>query len=284
MSVRRWVGAVGCALLGACHAPAPDPLLPTVVRVVQDRAPATTGPTFDRRADEMATAVRALVAGQDVRPQPRYVLARVATSTGERAWALVPQGMPTTGEGLYVARPPGTAAALAVEIPHPRSDRFTDEMGTAVFERTRARALLMAGSLRDAGDDADVAHAGDAVFAAVDRAVVAPGWVVLQLHGFSRARHPHYPAVVVAGGATRPGPVLRGLADGIGRAGFPVLVAEDGRGEQLAARTNVEGRHAARVGAQFVHVEADDRVRDDPALRGLLVDAIVHVLREVPVP
>ncbi len=288
------------AAAAACTQPAPRPApartpgqgdggsverLVDVVISVQDRAPASTGPTDPARARAIAEAT-AQLPQVAARPGPSSLASPPGVPEGyavtglrldgkdQQVAALVPQGTPTTGDGLYVARPEQGSRPVTIEVPHPRSDAWTDQIGADVYARSTARYLLMAGADRGAGDDADVAHAPDAAFAGTDMLLVRKDWVVVQIHGFTRRRHPGYPDAVVSSGTATPGATATRVARELESQGISTCVYDGTTCADLAARTNVQGQHARAVGADFVHVELERSVRADPALRSRAAQAI----------
>jgi len=308
------VAAPGSTHLGPATAGPSAPRLaaPTLTRLVtsaEDRAPETTGPAQADRSAQIAQAVADLddlapawspartltstatrtptttatpTTTSETPPAPegyRREGVRLSTGTAQTVLALDPLGDPTTGDGVYAARSVLSSRPVSVEVPHPRSDAWTDLIGTEVFERSGARYLLAAGALRDSGEDADVAHAPDSAFATADRAVVAAGWTVVQVHGFVVSKHPGYPQAVVSAGTASGGPAARAVAARLQAAGFTTCVYDGTVCTDLAARTNVQGQNARAVGADFVHVELERAVRSDPALRSRAAQAIAEAVR-----
>lgn len=301
------VAAPGSTHLGPGTAGPSAPRLaaPTLTRLVtsaEDRAPETTGPAQADRSAQIAQAVAdlddlapawspartltstaiATATTSETQPAPegyRREGVRLSTGTAQTVLALDPLGDPTTGDGVYAARSVLSSRPVSVEVPHPRSDAWTDLIGTEVFERSGARYLLAAGALRDAGEDADVAHAPDSAFATADRAVVGAGWTVVQVHGFVVSKHPGYPQAVVSAGTASGGPAARAVAARLQAAGFTTCVYDGTVCADLAARTNVQGQNARAVGADFVHVELERAVRSDPVLRSRAAQAIAEAVR-----
>lgn len=213
-------------------------------------------------ATALAGVVLALADGRDdeagrVASARGYVVVELAD--GLRA--LVPSSLPDDrGWGLYVVRPGGRE--LAVEVPHPRADLGTEDLGGRLAETTRARYLLVAGAPRTAADDADVARTGDAVFTAVHQALAARGVPALQLHGFAAASLPDVD-LVVSPGSSRTSPLARALADAAQTAGLAVCRAWEQRCGQLEGRRNVQGIASRDAGSAFVHLEITRDLRTD---------------------
>ncbi|MCA9794122.1 MAG: hypothetical protein KC910_20075, partial [Candidatus Eremiobacteraeota bacterium] len=101
------------------------------------------------------------------------------------------------GWGRVVARP-GGRTGLIVEAPHPLADRGTPEIAVQVFEALDADFLLLAGAHRRNRPEpspqhpfhaiTDMTHTRNTVFNAWHAGAVAPGTVVLQVHGFSSTK------------------------------------------------------------------------------------------------
>lgn len=135
-------------------------------------------------------------------------------NANERYWMLREDAPVSVGWGTYVFRladgSPGSNGQLPliVEVPHPVADWRTDPEGVEIFRKSKARALLVAGTHRcaDTGYSActgetmscgeqepyrisDVAHTTQSIFQATHRALALcdGSTVVLQLHANSLA-------------------------------------------------------------------------------------------------
>ncbi len=229
----------------------------------------------DARAGDLTTAARTLAG---LRCQ---VLRHVDTATGRTAVIVVESagGRRSRGWGMYVVVP-GRPASIVVEVPHPVADLHTERTGVEVFRTAAADALLVAGANRYADRDgsADVAHNDRSLFQAVSEALVGAGTRVVQLHGFSETGHPTYGDAVLSTGASPPSRVVQELGNVLSAAGFDACVYDGVACRSLAATTNVQGRAARAAGAEFVHVEIADRVRDDPGRLMLLADTVARTV------
>ncbi len=212
---------------------------------------------------------------------------RELQAAGRRLLALTEEGPPRRHWGAYVVAP-ASASDLLVEVPHPVSDLWTPQVGLELFQRAGARALLLAGAHRDAGDgdSADVAHRTDSVFEAVHRALLRESSVVAQVHGFDDERREDPPDVVLSDGTDDPPALLRRARTALADEGLDVCLFRGGpRCRDLAARRNVQGRSARAAGAVFLHVEAAPALRSDAPGRRRLVDALLRGLgRDVAEP
>ena len=238
-----------------------DAVLAVVAAQQDDRRSSYVTPSA-AAATALADAVIALGEGEEAQARRtvaphRYDVVHLAD--GLRA--LVPSTLPDErGWGLYVVRPSGRE--LALEVPHPRADLDTEDLGGRLAETTGARYLLVAGAPRTAAGEADVAKAEDAVFSAVHRALAARGVPVLQLHGYA---HDSLPGVdlVVSPGSSQTSPLARALADAGSDAGLEVCRAWEQPCGQLEGRRNVQGIASRNAGAAFVHLEITRGLRTD---------------------
>jgi len=173
-------------------------------------------------------------------------------------------------------------APVLVEVPHPRADKGTEQIGAAWFSRGRGRALLVAGAHRRAGHGlADVTHTPGTTFDRVSAALATRGATIVQLHGFDQSAHRVSADVILSSASTSPGAPLLRVADELARHGIRVCVY--GRDScPLGALTNVQAPVAQRAGASFVHVEMSAPVRADPTRWGLVVDDLAAVLTPEP--
>ncbi|MFI6205589.1 hypothetical protein ACIBAI_04225 [Streptomyces sp. NPDC051041] len=168
----------------------------------------------------------------------------------------------------------------SAQVPHPRSDRNTEDLGVRLLEDAPGGALVLAGAHRRAGDDgaADVAHREDSAFHTVVAELQRRGVPGIQLHGFddSSDRRP-YDAVVSTGAAqSAPGEVVA-LADRMEADGLRVCRGWSDRCP-LEGRSNVQGRAAQRQHATFVHLELAPHARGDGRDADEAADAITGLL------
>lgn len=187
------------------------------------------------------------------------------------------------GWGLYVlsARAPGS---LVVQVPHPLFDVKTPALGLAAFRRTDGGAFFVAGTHRYANADgaSDVAHSEGSMFQHVTRALVEPDSALLQFHGFGEDNLPGYGSVVVSDGQAPPSDTSRAVADALRASGFETCLYDGSACAELGGTTNIQGRWARMIGADFVHVEVARRVRDDERDRRRLAQRTVDAIMRRP--
>lgn len=284
------LGAVVVVGLAACtqQSGPVEPLESIVSRVVAsgpDREAREYRPPSRETAEAVAASVAELLTTGGVGRLPGdYQLEPTTAGPDDPINALVEQGRPTAGNGLYAARGlSNSRPALVIQIPHPVADKHTETMGTQLFAETSAQLFMLAGAHRNAGDDSDVAHSGDTTFAAVNDAVVQSGTTVIQLHGFSSAKHDDYGDVVLSSTVDDPSPLVRRLAQDLTANGFDTCVYNGKKCKALGATTNVQAAQARAVGADFIHIEVDRDIRDSSSKRAELVRVIGQTLRSAGV-
>jgi len=191
---------------------------------------------------------------------------------------LRPRRLPDArGWGLIVVRPAG--APLLVEVPHPRSDQDTDDLGARLAAAASARYLIVAGARRGLdGGAADPSHREDALLHAVHVALVRRGIPAVQVHGYADENLPSADVVVSPGDADT-GPLHRAVADAVEGMGLRTCRTERERCPGLEGRTNVQSRASAQAGVPFVHLEVSRRVRAEPASREGLARAVARAAR-----
>lgn len=237
-----------------------------------------------------ADAVRAAADGDLTRARVAaekvgYRVRRVAV--GDERYLILEEQRRTDGSrarnwGIVLVDPTSVSDVI-VEVTHPVFDVDSHRIGVAVFERTRARALLVAGAHRYANADrsADVAHTTESAFQAAHDALLRATSIVYQPHGFSAASHPGLGEVVLSAGASglgvsgsRLAATLRDVAD--------VCVYDGIRCASLAGTRNVQGRTTRAMGATFLHVEHARTLRSDPVRREQVVAATAVALTPRP--
>lgn len=134
-----------------------------------------------------------------------------------------------------------------VQVPHPVSDRDTEELGVRLLENTPSGSLVVAGAHRRAGrsDAADVAHREDSAFHSIVVELQKRGVPGLQLHGFAESSDRPYEAVVSGGSAQSTSREASALADRLESEGLRVCRGWSARCP-LEGTTNVQGRSAER--------------------------------------
>jgi hypothetical protein len=276
--------AVVTAALTSCAGPAG---LEGVVDDVLDAGPGRDSPAYHApapvAAHQLGGAVLALLSGADDPALPEGTRTVDAVDAGGRPVRVVAEeidGGTARGWGAYAVRAgAGTPPGLVVEVPHPRADRWTEDIGAELFASLDADALLVAGAHRTAGGDAaDVAHEPASAFAAVDRAVVGPGTVVVQVHGFDESRHEGSAEVVLSSAESTSGPLVADLAEALEDDGVDTCVYDGERCRALAGTTNVQAAHARGVGATFVHLELARELRRSGPARDQVLATLARVL------
>ncbi|WP_448614397.1 hypothetical protein [Modestobacter sp. URMC 112] len=278
------VATVVVLSLSACAGPVG---LREAVEQTLDAGPGRDSATYRApdplEAHELAGALLAVLSGTEDVSAPAGTAVQEAVDADGRTVRLLTEDLESgtvRGLGVYAARPGvGAPAGLVVEVPHPRADRRTEQLGSQLFTALSADALLVAGAHRTAGEGtADVAHRPDSAFAAVDRAVVGPGTVVLQVHGFDESRHEGSAEVVLSSARAPAGPLVEELAEALEGTGFDTCVYDGKRCAALAGSRNVQAAHARGVGAVFVHLELASTLREEGVDRARLVEVLERVL------
>jgi hypothetical protein len=185
------------------------------------------------------------------------------------------------GWGLYIFRANSTSNII-VEAPHPLYDRRTPSVALDIYRALDARALLIAGSHRNANSDgsADMAHATKSIFQSVHAALsqeiqVRTGEVIiLQIHGFHTNKHEDYPQVIFGfGEKIQPTEfaLAQKLEDALTEQGIIVGLCTGDIWQDLCGTTNTQAAITSRV--VFIHIELDESIRkNDDALITALVD------------
>jgi hypothetical protein len=272
-------------VLAACAGPTTDldARIDQMLEAGPGRDSSAYRPLGTTENDRLAAAVLAGLAGSDDPPLPDGTQVLQAVDGADRPVRIVAEDMDVgelQGLGLYAVREgAGVPPELVIEVPHPRADRLTEDLGPELFAALDAQALFVAGAHRTADDGAaDVAHEADSTFSAVDRAVVGRGTVVLQVHGFDDSNHDGSDQVVLSSGERTPSPLVRDLDEALEDAGIDTCLYDGERCRELAGSTNVQGAHARAVGATFIHLELATDLREDGAGRKELVEILTEVL------
>ncbi|MGW8063646.1 hypothetical protein ACVV2G_15560 [Streptomyces ziwulingensis] len=167
----------------------------------------------------------------------------------------------------------------SAQVPHPVSDRDTEELGVRLLEDTPGGALVLAGAHRRAGrgDAADVAHREDSAFHHIVLELQERGVPGIQLHGFAESTTDRYDAVLSTGAAESAPGEVSALADRMESDGLRVCRGWSARCP-LEGTTNVQGRAAQRQHATFVHLELAPDARGDGRDADEAGDAVAGLL------
>lgn len=245
-------------------------------------------PTSSERAT-MASAFDAIEAGNLSRAASlvdplKYDVVQYKDTVTSRTSVMLAERRNANGSwphawGLYVFSPKATSDT-SVEVAHPVADWNTEDVGVETFRKANAEDLFVAGAHRYSNSDgsADVAHASASVFEGIHKAAVESETKVLQPHGFSQADHPDYGEAVVSAG-TAPTQLAQDVHSALRGAGFDARLYDGVSYSALGATTNVQGKSARAIGADFLHVETIKPIRDDPARRSLLTTTLAGKLR-----
>jgi len=186
------------------------------------------------------------------------------------------------GWGFYALREK-LANNIIIEAPHPISDKNSDLVALNLYRTLNARALLIAGTHRNANGEkqADVSHVPVSIFQAVHLALLQDSSsltntpIVLQIHGFSSDKHPNYPQVVLGfGQKASQAEILysQNLVDALSTRNIRAGTCAGDSWQDLCGTNNVQGAYAGDM--IFIHIEIDETVRSNDSM---LVAALVQV-------
>jgi hypothetical protein len=211
-------------------------------------------------------------------------------------------GNTTNGWGSYFVNPSNEVSTL-IEVPHPRFDTYSYDIGSRAFSAMRAKAFLMAGAHRNANGQgtADVAHLSNTVFHAVHQAWNGPSAenIAWQVHGFSISNYPGFPVwtdVVLSNGDGDISMEVRMLdkdlfAEELVAYSYNTLATNSALNMEvndgvagtnfngLGGTQNVQGAHSRSLGGRFVHIEIERAVRFDATNRISAANGIVSAGR-----
>ncbi|GAA0467761.1 hypothetical protein ACFQ2B_07695 [Streptomyces stramineus] len=172
-------------------------------------------------------------------------------------------------------------ARWQVQVPHPAADLRTEQLGIGLLRGTPGGVMVLAGAHRNAGggDEADVAHRRDSVFAAVSDALADRELPAVQVHGFADQSLPDHDVVVSTGNGSAGLSAARRLTGALRAEDLKVCEVWERYCGRLEGRTNVEGDYAEAAGVPFLHVEHNRRVRMDDGLVAGAVRALSEVTR-----
>jgi hypothetical protein len=179
------------------------------------------------------------------------------------------------GWGLYIFRAGNTSSNMIIETPHPMYDLNTDRIGILAFEKSKARAFLLAGAHRNANRDgsSDAAHSPRSMFQAVHESVATSSTTVIQIHGFTLVKNPGYPQIVLSSFGVDT-PSVSELSSILEVKNFTTGIANGGNLKELEGTNNIQGKHASTAGVTFIHMELENSIRNYPSKYGKVIAAI----------
>ena len=189
------------------------------------------------------------------------------TAQGENKDAyLILQELPSqrSGRGFYAIRR-NAVKPMVVEAPHGLFDQDTDEIALKLFQE----GPFAAGAWNTVHRrDRDVAHTENTYFQAFTRACAKalPGVVVVQLHGFARAKHSKGNArratMIVSEGRSDPSAKVVAIARRMKAAFGPGVLLYPRDVQELGGAGNVQSQILRQTaGATFVHIEMNEQMR-----------------------
>jgi hypothetical protein len=191
-----------------------------------------------------------------------FALTFSETPPGDRAWAAV-----------LIDK--STPVHTVIGCPHPVSDKTSERLGLALWQRIPGAMLLVAGAHRDAGGGlADPRDHPESLFHRFAATLLDAGLPHVQIHGFADASAPGFDVVLSPGATTVGIPIVR-AADNLTAHGLVVARVWETPVPALEGTTNVQGRAAATAGAVFVHVEVSATARSDADRREQVLDGLV---------
>lgn len=162
---------------------------------------------------------------------------------------------------------------LVIEIPHPKDDINTSLIGLSLFRKVPGSALVVAGTKRDAGTDADMAHTTNSVFQAYAAHEAVQAGKEAQIHGFADSALPGINAIPSPGPTTATS-LHSAVASALTSRGLTVCKGWVSYCGDLRGTTNAQGSAAKARGSQFLHIETSRTVRDSSTSRDKVASAI----------
>lgn len=265
-------------------------------------------PTNGERAD-FATLADTLLSGDLVLAEQQaaaldYDLVEFSdTDTGKTYYGLTEQlvnNAQTRGWGSYFVNYTAATSPL-VQVPHPRFDTNSWEIGAGMFQQAQSQAFMMAGAHRNSNGQgtADVAHLATSIFQEVHMTWngVAGENMPWSIHGFNDANH-NFPAGTDAVLSNGDGSVSQEVidldaqfeADGFETYAYntlpaldPVNVTVNGAEQgstfsSLGGTTNVQGVYSRGIGGRFMQIEMEQSIRFDANNRALAATALADAV------
>lgn len=172
---------------------------------------------------------------------------------------------------------PATSVHLGIEVPHPKADLGSEQLGVALFQRVPGSVLVIAGAHRRAAPDrqADMAHTNESVFETVHELLVQRKVPVMQLHGFRNESAPDSD-IVLSAGPELGSPYVERIAQGLQEAGLSVCLSWVTGCKGLEATTNVQAKWVAEHGGDFAHIEVSQDTRFTAEASDRVVSALAR--------
>jgi len=182
------------------------------------------------------------------------------------------------GWGLYIFRAGNGSSDLVIEAPHPVYDLHTDNIAILAFEKSKARAFLLAGSHRNANPDgsADVSHSPKSIFQLVHEVVTDRSTIVINIHGFSLTNQPGYPQIVLSSGDGKETLPVIEISSILETENFTIGVVNGENLKELEAANDIQGKYTNSIGAGFIHMELESSLRKSPSQYKKVIAAITE--------
>lgn len=242
-------------------------------------------PTSPEKANGVAGIQRLAISGADASGllvPLGFTISSGIDSVTKRSYILATSEFGTDrGWGLYLV---DTSAPikLIIEVPHPISEQYTDQMGLQHWQAVPGCLLMLAGAHRDASSGlADVSLHTGSLFHGVAASFADMKLPQIQYHGYADATAPSL-THVVSSGTGIVGSAIRRVSQELTSAGFTVGNGWDssGSGSGLTATTNVQGLDAAAKNTTWIHVTANATNRGSTDTRRLTTQSVIAAQTE----
>jgi hypothetical protein len=242
-------------------------------------------PTSGEKANGVAGIQRLAISGADASGllvPLGFTISSGIDSVTKRPYILATNEFGTDRSwGLYLADL-SAPIRLIVEVPHPVSEQYTDQMGLQHWQAVPGVLLILPGAHKDATSGlADVSLHTGSLFHGVAASFADMKLPQIQYHGYADATAPTLTHVVSAGTGIV-GSAIRRVSLELASAGFTVGNGWDssGSGSGLTATTNVQGIDAASKNTTWIHVTANQTNRTSVDTRKLTTQAVIAAQTE----
>lgn len=207
-------------------------------------------------------------------------------SKTQKAYPILAERDPISlGWGTYIQNPEAKRN-LNIHVNHPLYDRNTWKIGTALFQQSAAHYLFLAGTHRFANGsgefvESDTARNRQGPFQVVHEIVSQKDDLTVSIHGFTHdtkySPEINTSDVILSAGAPEVPSIVTHLEKSLRQHGLLPGVYDGGPSyKDLSGGVNPQGQYSNKTygAGQFVHVEIEQKYRQDDGLLTTLVSGL----------
>lgn len=199
-----------------------------------------------------------------------------------RTFYLVENSTKNRGWAYFVFAPSAQTTHLFISVPHPIHDARTPQIGTDAFLNASGKWLFVAGAHRDANFNEIAEPVSDnnrvhPYYTTLVSLVNSNASIdVLEMHGFSTTNHPTLPNATLSYGNATITEISQAFKRNITGFSITADIYNGTNFTALGGTRNLIGKYIRSIGADFIHTELSELVRQNMGRRNNFTKAVTN--------